>query len=122
MTLGFVTTSINESYHAATKKIPDGPRPSDDLHLARQKLSNVEKRRELLKPRRILFNHTATQGKKSDRMKSVKQISNYCNKKLMKEHEQRDKYLLYRQSERVFLCEERLMKCLKNVLGWLTRW
>jgi hypothetical protein len=102
MTLGFVITSITESYHTATKTVVDDPRPSDDLHLASQKLSNVEKRRELLKSKRVLFDHTATQGKKSDRMKSVKQRSNYCSKRLIREHEQRDKYLLYRQSERFF--------------------
>ena len=46
MTLGFVTTEINESYHRATKYNPKGPKLSDNLHKSAVVISEIKDERK----------------------------------------------------------------------------
>ena len=102
MTLGLVTTSSNESYHHATKKAWDDPKPCDGIDEAREGIDGLEKRRNTLKSQRTAFDVTATIGKKSDRRMRVKQFSDYCNKELIGQHSHGKKHFRFRAEESVF--------------------
>ena len=102
MTLGLVTTSNNESYHRATKKALDGPKPCDGIDEARERIDGLEKRRNTIKKHKAAFDQTATMGKDSDRKMRVKQFSDYCNKELIGQHAHGKKHFRFRAEEFVF--------------------
>ena len=66
MTLSLVATSNNESYHSATKKAWDGPKPCDGLDEAKERIGGLERRRNTRKSQRTAFDVTATMGKITD--------------------------------------------------------
>ena len=67
-----------------------------------KRISDIEERREQRKSRKVAFDNTAALGKEADRSTNVKEFSNYCNKQLLKQHDQHGKYFVLRVTETDF--------------------
>ena len=102
MTLGFVTTGINESYHRATKHHINGPKPMHDLAESAGRMDDIERKKEKRKSKRVAYDVTATFAKEEDRKTTVPEFTDYCNEKVGDEHRQADKHFVYRFSDTVF--------------------
>ena len=63
MTLGFVTTGINESWHRVTKHHINGLKPMHDLAQSAAIVNGIEKKKEHRKSKRVAYNATATFAK-----------------------------------------------------------
>ena len=95
MTMANVTTSINESWHRATKKHSSGPRPNHDLEESSKRITNITERNEKKKARKTAFDANAVQAKSSDREINLRELTDYCNEKLFEQYQQRDHHFSY---------------------------
>ena len=69
MTMEEVTTSINEAWHRATKRVEGGPRPNHDLGESMQRINKRTNQNTTSKAKRSAFDATAKPAKAEDRKK-----------------------------------------------------
>ena len=103
MTLGNVTTSINEAEHRAIKKHTSGPRPQDDIAESADKINEIFDSKENRKAKQVAFDATSTFGKAEDRDKNVAGLTDYVNKLLCREcYTEAPRHCGFRESENCF--------------------
>ena len=104
MTMGFVTTGINESWHHSIKYSVNGPRPMHDVAEAADRIIRLEEKKDVRKSVNTAFDLTATFAKSKNRNAQcyVAELTKYCNTNLFKEHGQIKKHFVYRQSDTIF--------------------
>ena len=99
MTMDEVTTSINEAWHRATKRVAGGPRPNHDIGTAAKKIHNLTEQNERSKAKAAAFAVTSAPAKSEDRKLYVRTLTSYCNKKLLKERNHSKYNEIFRCSE-----------------------
>ena len=99
MTMEEVTTSINEAWHRATKRVAGGPGPSHDVGTAAKRIHNLTEQNEQGKAKEAAFHVTSAPAKGDDRKCYVRSLTNHCNKKLFKEWKKSKYYEIFRCSE-----------------------
>ena len=86
MTMEEVTTSINESWHRATKKVAGGPRPQHNLGEATKRITDRREQNMASKARRAAFDATSMPAKIKDRKLYSRALTQYTNRKVYKEY------------------------------------
>lgn len=102
MSMGNVTTAINECEHRVYKKHSQGPRPQHDLAEARKRIDNINERKEGAKSRKVAADMKSSLGKAKEREMKDDRLTDYCNELLLEEQRQAGKYCTYRASEFLF--------------------
>ena len=104
MTMGFVTTGINESWHYAIKYSVNGPRPMHDVAELADRIIGLEAKKDAHKSVKTVFDLTSTFVESKDRGVecNVAKLTKYCNTQLFKDHDQTKKHFVYRQSKTTF--------------------
>jgi len=104
MTMDFVTTGINESWHRAFKYSVNGPRPRHDVAEAADRIICLEEKKDSRKSVKTAFDLTSTFAKSKHRSEQfyIAELTNYCNTKLFKEHGELTKHFIYQQSDTTF--------------------
>jgi len=102
MTLEKVTTSICESWHRATKRVSGGPKPNHDIGESAKRINKLTEKKQIAKAKKAAYNVTSIPSKAEDREKYSRELTDYCNRKLLKEKEMASYYETYRESEMVW--------------------
>ena len=102
MTLGNVTTAVNEAEHRVYKYHCQGVQPSDDLAKSAKKINKINKDKEASKSRKVAADMRGTVGKASKREEVDDRLTDYSNEKLLHEHKECPKHCLHRPSEYSF--------------------
>ena len=96
MTMEEVTTSINEAWHRATKRVAEGPRPNHDLGKAAKRINKRTAQNEASKGKEAAFAATSIPAKSEDRKRYCRALIDYCNRKLYKEYKSSRHYEMFR--------------------------
>jgi hypothetical protein len=64
-----------------------------------KKINAINDAKERRKANKVAYDITAKKGKKSDRAKHVRELTEYCNDKLYSEWRQSERYSIYRKSD-----------------------
>ena len=102
MTMEEVTTSINESWHRATKRVAGGPQPGHDLGMSAQRIDDRTKQNEHFKAKKAAFDTTSMPAKGEDRKVYCRGLSRYCNKKIIKDYKKSSKNEVFRFQDNQF--------------------
>lgn len=102
MTFGNCTTGVSEAEHRAYKKSAGGVTPQDDLATSADKILSMDEAKTAKKDRKVVHSLRSQSGKATDREKNANGLSDYINKQLGKEYEERGNLLAYRKCENLF--------------------
>ena len=103
MTMEEVTTSINEAWHRAMKRVEGGPRPNHELGESMQRINNRTKQNTTFKAKRAAFDPTAKPAKAEDHKKYDTGLTNHCNKYLHMSFKRASANEIYRLTETAWL-------------------
>ena len=99
MTMENVTTSINEAWHRATKRVAGGPRPKHDLAESAKRINKRTEQNETTKAKKAAFDATSIPAKSDDRKRHSRALTDYCNRQLDKEYKSSRMYVMFRCGE-----------------------
>ena len=75
-----VTTSINEAWHRATKRVVGGPRPNHSLVESAKRITKRNEQNEKAKAKSAAYDATSMPGMAKDRKRYSRELTNCCKK------------------------------------------